>query len=84
MDAESVEDIKWESTSLKLKLKCVPNAEEIYTFHVPSNYEFSEVTCYDGSAKKLELPEESPEVLKISVKANAKNVILGLKFVKND
>ena len=69
---------------MKLKLKCVPNVEEIYSFHVPSNYKFSEAICSDGSAKKLKLPEESTEILKISVKANAKNVILGLNFVKND
>lgn len=84
MDAESVLDINWKEHSLKLKLRCVPNVEEIYSFHVPSNYKFSEAICSDGVAKNLELPEESTEILKISVKANAKNVILGLNFVKND
>lgn len=83
MDAESVEDIKWKSPTLKLKLKCVPNTEEIYTFRAPSNYKFAEVACSNGSAKKLDSSNESSEIVKIAVKAKAKNIVLDLKFAND-
>ena len=78
MDAESVKDIVWEDTFLRLKLKCVPNTEETYVFRVPEGYSFVKTECIGGTSKVV---GENEGILKIAFMSEQKEAELKLEFL---
>ena len=78
MDAESVEDIVWEDTFLRLKLKCVPNTEETYVFRVPEGYSFVKTECIGGTSKVV---GENEGILKIAFMSELKEAELKVEFL---
>ena len=78
MDAESVKDIVWEDTFLRLKLKCVPNTEETYVFRVPEGYSFVKTECIGGTSKVV---GENEGILKIAFMSEQKEADIKLEFL---